>query len=36
MQAYAPSKVIDKGNAGPGLLAHIIMVPKNWTANIAK
>jgi transposase len=25
MQAYAPSKVIDKGNAGPGLLAHIVV-----------
>ena len=25
MQAYAPSKVIDKGKAGPGLLAHIVV-----------
>ena len=25
MQAYAPSKVIDKGNTGPGLLAHIVV-----------
>ena len=25
MQAYAPSKVIDKGNVGPELLAHIVV-----------
>ena len=25
MQAYAPSKAIDKGKAGPGLLAHILI-----------
>lgn len=25
VQAYAPSKVIDKGNVGPGLLAHIVV-----------
>jgi transposase len=25
MQAYAPSKVIDKGNVGAGLLAHIVV-----------
>ena len=25
IQAYAPSKVIDKGSVGPGLLAHIVV-----------
>ena len=25
VQAYAPSKAIDKGKAGPGLLAHILI-----------
>lgn len=25
VQSYAPSKVIDKGNVGPGLLAHIVV-----------